>query len=195
MFLGKIQIIPTIAEMLMTFKECLDKMGTEYAMKKAIAEGSLFRMEKGIYSDSHDRVSEEEIIQKKYPCAVVTLKSAFMYYSYSDFIPDKYDLATDAKSARIADRRVLQYYMPEGTLEIGKTELDYDGIKIRTYDLERLLIELVRYQTKLPYDYYKEVIGNYRNNVNKLYPAKLDDYLEHFPRRDAIERAIEREVF
>ena len=164
-------------------------------MKKAIAEGVLFRIEKGIYSDSTNRVSEEEILQKKYPSAIVTLKSAFLYYSYSDSIPDKYDLATDSKSAKISDDRVMQYYMPEGTLEIGKTELDYDGIKIRTYDLERLLIELVRYQTKLPYDYYKEVVANYRNNVNKLYPAKLDDYLEHFPRRNAIERVIEKEVF
>ena len=183
------------SKMLMTFGECLTKMGTEYAMKKAIAGGELFRIEKGIYSDSSDRVSEEEILQKKYPYAIVTLKSAFMYYSYSDFIPDKYDLATDAKAARIVDGRVVQYYMPEGTLDIGKTELDYEGIKIRTYDLERLLIELVRYQTKLPYDYYKEVVASYRNNVDKLYPAKIDDYLEHFPRRAAIERAIEKEVF
>lgn len=183
------------SKMLMTFGECLTKMGTEYAMKKAIAGGELFRIEKGIYSDSSDRVSEEEILQKKYPSAIVTLKSAFMYYSYSDFIPDKYDLATDAKAARIVDGRVVQYYMPEGTLDIGKTELDYEGIKIRTYDLERLLIELVRYQTKLPYDYYKEVVASYRNNVDKLYPAKIDDYLEHFPRRAAIERAIEKEVF
>lgn len=195
MLIGRIRLFPIIAKMLMTFRECLQKLGSEYAMKKAIAGGELFRLEKGIYSDSHGRVSEEEILQKKYPSAIVTLKSAFMYYSYSDFIPDKYELATDCKSARIADSRVTQYYMPEGTLEIGKTELDYDGIKIRTYDLERLLIELVRYQTKLPYDYYKEVVGNYRNNINKIYPAKLDDYLEHFPRREAIERAIEKEVF
>ena len=181
--------------MLMTFGECRERFGTEYAMKKAIAEGTLFRIEKGIYSDSSSRVCDEEIIQKKYPLAIVTLRSAFMYYSYSDTIPDKYDLATGSKAARIVDGRVVQYYMPDGTLEIGKTELDYEGVRIRTYDLERLLIELVRFQTKLPYDYYKEVIGNYRNNLDKLYPARLDDYLEHFPRRGAIERAIEKEVF
>ena len=181
--------------MLMTFRECLEKVGSEYAMKKAIAEGALYRVEKGIYSDDAERVREEEILQKKYPSAVLTLRSAFMYHSYSDFIPERYELATDSKSARIADGRVVQYYMPEGTLKIGEMELVYDGMKIRTYDLERLLIELVRYRTKLPYDYYKEVVGNYRNNINALYPAKLDDYLEHFPRRDAIERVIDMEVF
>ena len=181
--------------MLMTFRECLNRVGSEYAMNKAIAEGSLFRIEKGIYSDSEGRVREEEILQKKYPSAVMTLRSAFMYHSYSDFIPDKYELATDSKSARIADGRVVQYYMPEGTLGIGLMELAYDGMTIRTYDLERLLIELVRFRTKLPYDYYKEVIGNYRNNIRALYPARLDDYLEHFPRRDALARVIDMEVF
>ena len=104
-------------------------------MNKAIAEGTLFRIEKGIYSDSEGRVREEEILQKKYPSAVMTLRSAFMYHSYSDFIPDKYELATDSKSARIADGRVVQYYMPEGTLGIGLMELAYDGMTIRTYDL------------------------------------------------------------
>jgi hypothetical protein len=104
-------------------------------------------------------------------------------------------MATPARTAAIADRRVKQYFVPEGTGEIGKTELVISGTKIAVYDMERMLIELMRYRHKLPYDYYKEVLGNYRNGIDRLYPAKLDDYLVAFPKRDAISRSIDLEVF
>jgi len=181
--------------MLLNFKECLERFGSEYALAKAIAAGEVRRIEKGIYTIGKGHVPEEEIILKKYPEAVLTLQSAFLYHSFSDTVPDCYSLATGPKSAAIVDPRVKQYYMPKGTLELGKMVLDYDGIRIVTYDLERLLIELMRFRSKLPFDYYKEVVKSYRANVDRLYPAKLDDYLVAFPRRGAIEAAIDKEVF
>ena len=88
-----------------------------------------------------------------------------------------------------------QYFVPAGTLDIGKMELETAGGKIVVYDLERMLIELMRYKNKLSYDYYKEVLGNYRANLDRLYPAKLDDYLVAFPKRGAISRYLDQEVF
>lgn len=181
--------------MLFNFRECLERFGSEYALAKAVEAGEIRRIEKGIYADDKGLVQEEEIILKKYPNAVMTLQSAFLYHSFSDAVPDFYSLATGPKAAAIADPRVKQYYMPEGTLEIGRITLDYDGMRIVTYDLERLLIELMRFRSKLPFDYYKEVVKNYRENIDRLYPAKLDDYLVAFPRREAIESAIDKEVF
>ena len=74
-------------------------------------------------------------------------------------------------------------------------EMEYAGTKIVVYDLERMLIELMRYRGKLPYDYYKEVVGNFRSNMDRLYPAKVDEYLESFPRREAISRQLDLEGF
>ena len=74
-------------------------------------------------------------------------------------------------------------------------EMETIGGKIMVYDLERMLIELMRYRNKLPYDYYKEVLGNYRANLDRLYPAKLDDYLAAFPKHDALSRYLDQEVF
>ena len=74
-------------------------------------------------------------------------------------------------------------------------EMEYAGAKIVVYDLERMLIELMRYRGKLPYDYYKEVVGSFRSNMDRLYPAKVDEYLELFPRREAISRQLDLEVF
>lgn len=181
--------------MLFTLKEALSSFGTYYAIRKQIAAGELFKLESGLYSDRDEYVSGERLIRKKYPNAVFTMESAFLYHGLTDVVPDTYSLATPARTTAIADRRVKQYYVPPNTIDIGKMEMEYSGAKIVVYDLERMLIELMRYRGKLPYDYYKEVVGNFRGNINRLYPAKVDEYLELFPRRDAISRQLDLEVF
>ena len=173
----------------------MGRYGSYYAISKEVAAGRLVKIERGIYSDSKAYVSGESIVQKKYPDAVFTMESAFFYHRLTDVVPDTYSLATPARTTAIADRRVKQYFVPAGTIEIGRIEMAIAGSKIAVYDLERMLIELMRYRKKLPYDYYKEVLGNYRSNIDRLYPAKLDDYLAAFPKRDAISRFLDLEVF
>lgn len=185
----------TTAKMILSIQECLERYGSYYAISKEVTAGSLVKIERGIYSDSKEYVPGEGIVQKKYPNAVFTMESAFFYHRLTDVVPDTYSIATPARTTAIADRRIKQYFVPEGTLEIGKTEMDVAGVKIAVYDLERMLIELMRYRRKLPYDYYKEVLGNYRSNLDRLYPAKLDDYLASFPKHDAISRFLDLEVF
>ena len=181
--------------MILSIKECLERYGSYYAISKGVATGSLVKIERGIYSDSGKYVPGEGIVQKKYPNAVFTMESAFLYHRLTDVVPDTYSLATPVRTTAIEDRRIKQYFVPEGTLDIGRTEMVVAGVKIFVYDLERMLIELMRYRRKLPYDYYKEILGNYRSNLNRLYPSKLDDYLSVFPKRDAISRFLDLEVF
>ena len=91
--------------------------------------------------------------------------------------------------------RVVQSYVPCGTLMIGATEIDVLDEHLRIYDKERLLIETMRYRTKLPYDLYRDVIGSFREIRNELYGSKIDDYLKHIPRMGAIMEAIRKEVY
>lgn len=181
--------------MILGIRECLERYGSYYAISKEVATGGLVKIERGIYSDGKGHVPGEGIVQKKYPDAVFTMESAFLYHRLTDVVPDRYSLATPVRTTAFSDRRVKQYFVPDGTLDIGKTEMDVAGVKVAVYDLERMLIELMRYRRKLPYDYYKEVLGNYRSSLDRLYPAKLDDYLAAFPKRDAISRFLDLEVF
>lgn len=181
--------------MILDIRECLERYGSYYAISKEVAKGSLVKIERGIYSDGKGHVPGEGIVQKKYPGAVFTMESAFLYHRLTDVVPDRYSLATPVRTTAFSDRRVKQYFVPDGTLDIGKTEMDVASVRVAVYDLERMLIELMRYRRKLPYDYYKEVLGNYRSSLDRLYPAKLDDYLAAFPKRDAISRFLDLEVF
>ena len=75
------------------------------------------------------------------------------------------------------------------------TTIDYCGDRVRTFDLERLLIETARMKGKLAPDLYKEVVLSFRRKSSELAAYKIADYLTHFARRDAIESIIYEEVF
>lgn len=92
------------------------------------------------------------------------------------------------------DVNVVEYFVPKGTGWIGVVNAELHGMALRIFDKERLLIETVRMRTKMPLDLYHEVIGSYRRDVGTLYPAKMEDYLEAFPKREVIFDAIKREV-
>lgn len=181
--------------MILNFTECLEKYGGRYQAKCLVENGELHKVAKGFYSDKPEW-TEVEVVLAKYPRSVVTLQSAYYYYDLSDSIPDVFHLATDRDATKIYDDRVIQHFMPTGTVDIGVVSRRFLNEEVsRIYDLERLLIETARNKTKLPYDLYKEVVESFRRIKNTLYPAKLTDYLESFPRRDSILRIIESEVF
>lgn len=64
--------------MIYTYKECIEKYKTNYEIRKLVANGSLKRVRRGVYSDV-DYEYELAIISKVYPDAVFTLNSAFYY--------------------------------------------------------------------------------------------------------------------
>ncbi|MBN2260764.1 MAG: hypothetical protein JW702_09480 [Clostridiales bacterium] len=180
--------------MLRSYNECIEKYNNDYGIKKAISDGKLFKIEKGIYSEDKF-VPELQIIKHKYRNAIITLNSAFYYHSLTDAIPEFYYLATDRAGSKIRDKRVKQIFEMKKLLKIGMVEIERQGILINIYDKERMLIELIRNKHKLPYDYYKEIIGNYRNIVFELDIERIQEYAMMFPKSGLITETLFMEVF
>ena len=185
---------PWRGKMYFSYKDCRQRFGSAYQIDKAIEKGLIKKVELGVYSDS-EHVSELEVIQFKYPKAILTLNSAYFYHDLTDVIPDMYHLATRSNAMAIPDSRIKQYYVPSEIHSIGITEIEYCGDKVRTYNLERLLIETARMKSKLPPELYKEVILSFRAKGNSLSMGKIGQYLPHFPKRNMIERILYEEVF
>ena len=179
--------------MLLRTKECLEKFGNHYQIAAQIKSGGLCKVAPGLYSDGA-RHHEVEILQARYPSAVVTMLSAYYYHDLTDNIPDKCHLAVERGSTKISDPNVVEYFVPKGTGRIGVESRVLQGVPMRIFDKERLLIETVRMRTKMPYDLYHEVIGNFRQIAEELYPAKMEDYLDAFPKREVIFDVIRKEV-
>ena len=179
--------------MLMTTQECLAKYGSFYRIAQAVRNGELHKIAHGVYSDNN-RYRDVELLLKRYPAAVVTMLSAYYYYGLTDNVPDKIHLAVERDGTKIMDPKVVEYFVPKGTGSIGVVNAELHGMELRIFDKERLLIETVRMRTKMPLDLYHEVIGNYRREADALYPAKMEDYLDSFPKRDVIFDVIKKEV-
>lgn len=180
--------------MLLSYRECLEKYGTDYMIKKNLEGETLFLVEKGLYSD-RSYVPYLEVIAKKYGNGILTLHSAFYYHGLTDTIPQYYYLSTPKNCRKIENEKVKQLYENSAAFELGKTTLNYDGVDITIYNKERLLIELVRNKRKFSFDMYKEIINNYRKIADELDVAMIAEYAYELPKTNMVMETLRLEVF
>lgn len=180
--------------MILSYTECIEKYGNEYRLGKAVAEEMIYRIEPGLYSTMRYPV-ELDIIVKKYPDAILTGEYAFYCHDLTNVIPEKYYIATKAKAAKLTDPRIVQLYVKDDLLQLGVTEKEINGVTVKIYDKERMLIELLRNKNTMPYDLYKEIIGNYRKIIEDLQIWRIQEYADIFPKSKMIKKALEEEVF
>ena len=173
--------------------DCLNEYGSDYMIQKKIDAGELFKIGKGVYSEDA-YVPELAILSYQYPDAVVTMRNAFYIHGLTDVIPDGYDLSTDRNASKIHDKRVKQYFAPSTFFRQGTEKIDYKGYPVRVYSKERMLIELLRYKDKLPFDYYKEILHEFRKILPQLDMQAIQDYAYEAPKNAKIMKALQTEV-
>ena len=180
--------------MLYSHSELKNKYKSTYQIRKALKNKEIYKIEKGIYSDVKS-VHYLSVISKKYPNSVITSFSAYYYHNLTDIIPNKIYLATDRNSRMIYSDKIKQIRMKDELYNLGKTQIDYEGIKISIYDKERMLVDLARNKNQIGYDLYKEIISNYRKITNSLDTQKIEEYIQYFINGDKIFEIIQDEVF
>jgi len=180
--------------MIYNYTELKSKGLNDRKIQNMLANKELYYIERGIYSDilHYDRL---ELIAKKYPKAIFASESAYFYLGLTDYIPKHYFIATKNSTRKIKDEKIKQSFVSNNLFEIGKEEFVYSNIKINMYNKERMLIELIKNRNTISYDYYKEIIGNYRDIVNDLNMSKINNYLKVFANGDKIFEIIHKEVF
>lgn len=180
--------------MLYFHKELIKKLKSDYQIQKAVSNKKYYKIEKGLYSDK-EFVNPLEIILKKYPNAIFTSDSAYYYYDLTDVIPDYFYLATKRTDSRINDKNVKQIFIPNELFDFGKTQIEMENIIINIYNEERMLVELIRKKNILPFDYYKELITNYRKKSDKLDIYKIQEYISYYKNESTLIDTLMREVF
>ena len=180
--------------MILLYKELIKQYKSDYKIKQIIKNEEIFKIEKGIYSDSKN-VNYLEILNKKYPNAIFTTDSAFYYHNLTDVIPEKECLALKRDSTKVNDKRIKVIYYQDKFFEIGRSTLKVNGINIQIYDKERMLIELIRNRNAIGFDYYKEIINNYREIKDDLNSKKIAEYISKFAIEDYLYDVIIKEVF
>lgn len=180
--------------MIYTYKECIGKHKTDYEIRKLLTNGSLVRVRRGVYSDN-DHEAELAIISKAHPKAVFTLNSAFYYHGLTDTIPRTYYLLTDKNHTKIKDERITQLFDNNDSLDIGIETKMYNGTEIRIFSRERMMVELIRNKNRFSFDYYKEIIANYRKLIYELDIQAIQEYACQLPKTRLVLDVLQREVF
>ena len=180
--------------MIYNYKEIIEIYKNDYNLKKALNKNEIFKLDKGIYSNKKI-VNPLVIYSKKYPNSVITMDSAYYYYNLTDVIPSKVYLATDRNTDKINNEKIVQTFMSKNILYQGRVNLQTNDGVINIYDRERLLIELIRKKNQIPFDYYKEIISNYRAIVDELDMYKIEEYLALFKNDMSLSNILQMEVF
>lgn len=166
---------------------------SDIEIKRAIVDKKIYKIDFGLYSDKKIN-SKLEIISKKYENYIFNSDSAFFYHGLTDNIPLKYYLAGKRGAQKIKNEDIIQTFMDEKYFEIGDTYIYYNNVKLRIYDKERMLIELVRKKNSISYDMYKEIVNNYRDIINSLNLLKLQEYLSKFNDGEKYLKIIQEEI-
>lgn len=180
--------------MLYRTDEILKKYKTNIELEKAIKNKKIFKIDHGIYSDK-EIVDPMILFSKKYKNSIITMDTAFYFYNLTDIIPDKVYLATNRNSNTIKRENIIQVWVPKEKLNVGKEKIKVNGNTINIYNKERLLVELIRKRNQIPFDYYKEIINNYRKIVDTLDSYKIEQYIALYKNENTLGNIILREVY
>ena len=89
---------------------------------------------------------------------------------------------------------MTQIFENSGKLHLGEISAKYNDCSFRIYDKERMLVELLRHKNQLPFDYYKEVLRNYRQIIHELDVPRIYDYICALPKSKMVKNAFRLEV-
>lgn len=152
-------------------------------LNKLINENKLFRIKKGVYQWIEAPVEESAIIFKLIPKAILCMESALYYHGYTDRIPNCFHIAVDRDSNKrkykINYPIVKPYYMESKYLEIGLIEGKINGTKVRVYDKERTICDVLRFSNKMDREIFNKALQNYINDDLKNI-QRLIDYSKKF---------------
>lgn len=161
-------------------KSTLNELDIDYRrILDFVEKGDLIRLKNGYYTIRISDFSEEELMVKLFPDAVLNLESALYAYGYISKKPFGWRLAVDKNTSKSRFKmdypKVIPMYAEPETLEIGVTEIDFGGGKMKIFDKERLICDCLKYEDKMEREFFKEGVMAYIKDPKKDI-AKLMQY-------------------
>lgn len=178
------------------FMSELNEMGfSAYMVRNMVAHGQLIKLNKSTYENvNYDGEESDYIYAYAYvPDGIICLLSAAVIYGLSVYRPDDIDVAVTRKRnvSTLPDWPTIKlWYFEDTRLGTGVTDMEICNQKIKIYDIEKTVVDIVYYRNKLGIEETKEVLTNYLKrqdrDINKLcrYAGRLrckeiiDTYLE-----------------
>lgn len=147
-------------------------------IQKLINENYIEKIRYGYYQWlDDDSSSEARIIIQLFPDGILNMDSALFYYGYSDRIPHAWHLAVSKDSGKsrfkIDYPFVRPYFIEPDLLNIGLTDGEIDGNRVRIYNKERTICDCLRYRNKMDREIFTKAIQRYVNDTSKNIPRMM----------------------
>ncbi len=160
-------------------KEQLSALGIDYRrVLDYVESGKLIRIKNGYYTDRLDRFTEEQLISKLFPDAMLCMESALFAYGYLKEKPYGWHLAVDKNTSKSRFKmdypKVIPYYTEPESLQLGATKIRLEDCEFGIYDKERLICDCLKYESKLSREQYKAALMAYINDSEKDISALME---------------------
>ncbi|MGB7606395.1 MAG: type IV toxin-antitoxin system AbiEi family antitoxin domain-containing protein [Lutisporaceae bacterium] len=162
-------------------------------IKKLLDEGVIKKIKYGYYELSEHIPSEEVVIARLFPNAVIFLESALVHYGYTDRIPSAWQIAVNKNSEKSQYKTefysIEPYYLEPKFIGVGIDRFKLDGITINIYDRDRTICDVLRYEKKIEKEVFSNALTRYlkdqEKNIRKLY-----EYAEVFNIKNKVQTYI-----
>ena len=160
-------------------KNRLNELGIDYRrILDYVETGDLVRIKSGYYAAA-DVFSEEELVVRLFPDAVLTLENALYAYGYISRKPYGFRLAVDKNTSKSRFKlefpQILPFYAEPETLCFGVEKIAFGGREMNIFDRERLVCECLKYEDKMEREQFREGLLAYIRDKDKD-AAKLMEY-------------------
>lgn len=148
-------------------------------IQRMLDEGLIEKIKRGYYHwiEDYDN-SDIVIINSLFPDAVLCMETALFYYKYSDRNPAEWNITIDKNTSRQRikiDYPFIKAYRVEPELvTLGETEGEIDFHKVRIYDRDRTICDVLRNMNKMDKEIFNKAIQGYVKDPKKNIPNLME---------------------
>jgi len=144
-------------------------------IQQFVAIGLIEKVKRGYYQWIYEYAdSDVVLLNKLFPDAIFCMETAAFYYRYSDRTPAQWNFAVHrdvSKTRFLVDYPFIKAYRSNSkVLELGVTDYDIDGVKVKMYDRDRTVCDFLRCSDQTDKEILNKVILSYVNDPKKNIP-------------------------
>ena len=138
---------------ILTPKE-IDAEGRYYFVRKAMDAGNVVRLKNGVYATEDGLANTMVDVERIVPGGVLCLYSAWEHYGLTTQVPGSIYVAVEKHRKVVVPEfpPIMLCYWEQKYYEMGVVEADVAGHKLRIYDIERSVCDVVRFRNKVGID-------------------------------------------
>lgn len=149
---------------------------TSYEISKMVDEKILEKLYQGVYTISNIdslQITDINVIVEN---GVISLTSAAYFYKLTDDKAGKITitLSRDQKPPKLPYDLFCYYYTTSKFYSVGLNVVDQNNRKIKIYDIERTVCDMIRHRSKYELSLVREVVENYLNRDDRNLDKLLD---------------------